>query len=154
MSGESWIDTNLLVRYFTGDDPVKQTRVRHLLKEVADGSLVLSGPDTVIADAVYVLASPRLYHKTRDEIRSYLTPVLRLPGFAIQNRTALLRALEIYSQTNVGFGDALIVATMEEQDARILYSYDTEFNRFPQVERREPVEKPTTSGDKAPDETL
>ena len=63
---------------------------------------------------------------------------MRLPGFRVENRGAVLRALELYGSTNVDFGDALIVAAMERDGSEILYSYDTHFDRFPNVVRRSP----------------
>lgn len=68
---------------------------------------------------------------------------MRLPGFKVQNRAAVLRALELYAGTRVDFGDALIVATMEQADSRIVYSYDTHFDRIPTVSSRSPGELPT-----------
>jgi predicted nucleic acid-binding protein len=85
-----------------------------------------------------VLASRTLYARPRAEIQALLTPIVRLPGFHVRNRRALLRALEIYGTTNRGFGDAMIVATMEQRGANELYSYDRGFDAFPSVKRVEP----------------
>ena len=55
---DAFFDTDLLIRYITGDDPVKHTAVRTLRRQAAQGAIRLYAPDTVIADAVYVLAPP------------------------------------------------------------------------------------------------
>ena len=60
-----FVDTDIIIRLLTGDAPVKQTKAAGLFEQVEQGHLLLAAPDTVIADAVFVLASPRLYHMAR-----------------------------------------------------------------------------------------
>lgn len=135
---DPFVDTDVLIRLLTGDDPQKQAAAAALFEQVEAGILRLAAPDTVVADAVYVLASPRLYHLPRAEIRDVLTPLVRLPGFRIRHRHALLRALDLYASTSLDFGDALIVASMWAQGSSVLYSYDAHFDRLPNVTRRVP----------------
>ena len=135
---DPFVDTDVIIRLLTQDDPRKEAQAAALFEQVEAGSLTLQAPDTVIADAVYVLASARLYRKSHAEVRDLLTPLVRLPGFQVRNKRAVLRALEVYGGTNVDFGDAMIVAAMELDGADILYSYDRDFDRFPQVKRLEP----------------
>ena len=94
--------------------------------------------DTVIADAVYVLSSRELYNVARVKVWEFLAPLVRLPHFRIHNRLSVLRALEIYASSNLDFGDALIIASMEQQEAQVLYSYDTDFDCIGGIIRREP----------------
>jgi len=134
-----FVDTDVLIRLLTGDVPQKQAAARSLFKRVEEGEITLLAPDTVIADAVFVLASPRLYHIPREEVRNLLASLIGLPHFRVQNKQDLLRALEIYASTNLDFGDTMIIASMEEQDAHILYSYDTGFDRIKGLTRQEPT---------------
>ena len=67
-----------------------------------------------------------------------LTPLVRLPGFRLQNRRTVVRALALYEETNLDFGDVMIVASMEQVHARQLYSYDKGFDRLQQIQRLEP----------------
>ncbi|MDP8921581.1 MAG: PIN domain-containing protein [Chloroflexota bacterium] len=133
-----YIDTDALIRFLTGDDPVKQADVRALLRRVANGDLIVAAPDTVIADAVYVLSSRRLYDLPRAQVQALLTPLVQLHGFHLDNRRQVLRALDLFGATNLDFGDALIVASMEHAGSRTLYSYDRDFDRIPTVERIPP----------------
>jgi predicted nucleic acid-binding protein len=135
---DPFVDTDVIVRLLTGDDPRKQALAMSLFELVEAGKLTLSAPDTVIFDVVYVLASRRLYGLPRDAIREVLVPILRLANFKIENKRALLAALDLYASTTLPFGDAMIVASMDEANSTILYSYDTDFDRHPNVERREP----------------
>ena len=135
---DPFIDTDVIIRLLTKDDPEKQAAAAALFEQIEAGQLTVVAPDTVLADAVYVLSSPNLYHLPRSEVRDLLTPLLRLPGFKIRNRRAVLRALEIYASANIDFGDALIVAAMEQANSEVVYSYDTHFDRIPDITRQEP----------------
>ena len=135
---QPFIDTNVIIRLLTGDDPKKQAASATLFEQVEQGMLTVAAPDTVIADAVYVLSSPRLYHLARSEVRELLTALVHLPHFQVQNRLAVLRALELYGASKLDFGDVLIIASMELQHSQILYSYDADFDRFDSIHRQEP----------------
>jgi predicted nucleic acid-binding protein len=85
-------DTDVIIRLLTGDDPDKQERAAALFQQVEQGKLVLAAPDTVIADAVYVLASPRLYHLPRNQIAALLTPLVRLSGtLRVTSRSCMVK---------------------------------------------------------------
>lgn len=135
---QPFIDTDVIIRFLTGDDPEKQAAASSLFDRVEQGILSIAAPDTVIADAVYVLSSPRLYHIERNEVRELLSALVRLPHFQVQNRPAVLRALELFGSTRLDFGDTLIIASMEQQKSQILYSYDADFDRFLGITRQEP----------------
>lgn len=137
---DAFVDTDVIIRLLTGDDPRKQAEAAALFEAVEAGQLSIAAPDTVIADAVYVLSSPRLYHLPRPEIQALLAALLRLPNFRIENRRAVVEALEIYASTNLDFGDAMIVASMRQARSATVYSYDADFERLDGIDRRVPGE--------------
>src|SRR3990172_9629683 len=139
---DPFVDTDVIIRLLTGEDKKKQADAVALFEAVEAGQQQLVAPDTVIADAVYVLSSPRLYHKPRPEVQSLLTPLVRLAGFRVQNRRTVLRALDLYATTKLDFGDALIVAALEQRGSRVLYSYDQGFDRISSITRRTPSADP------------
>ena len=57
---EPFIDTDVIIRLLTGDDPEKQAKAATLFEQVEQRQITLVAPVTVIADAVYVLSSKRL----------------------------------------------------------------------------------------------
>jgi uncharacterized protein len=67
-----------------------------------------------------------------------LAALVRLPQFLLQNRWSVLQALDLYASTKLDFGDALIIASMQQQGSQVLYSYDTDFDRIEGITRREP----------------
>jgi predicted nucleic acid-binding protein len=134
---EAFVDTDVIIRLLTGDDPRKQQASLRLFQDVRDRRLILRTPVTTIADAVYVLTSRRHYHRTRVEAAALLTPLVKLPGFRVQNRRAVLRALDLFGTTpGLDFGDAMIVANMEQQGITVLYSYDRDYDDL--ITRQEP----------------
>ncbi len=135
---QPFIDTDVIIRFLTGDDSEKQAAATALFEQVEQGLLTIQAPDTVIADAVYVLSSPRLYHLARSDVQQMLAALVRLPQFHVQNRLSVLQALDLYASTRLDFGDALIIASMQQQGSQVLYSYDADFDRIEGITRREP----------------
>ena len=133
-----YADTDIIIRLLTGDDPAKQAAAADLFKRVERGELTVTAPTTVIADAVFVLSSRRLYALPRDQVAALLLPLVRLPHFRLRNRRAILAALALYGSSNLDFGDCLIIASMRQDRSQTLYSYDADFDSVAGVQRQEP----------------
>lgn len=132
------VDTDVLVRFFVGDDPTKRRESMALVRRIAAGDEVVRAPLTVIADAAFVLASPRLYGLPRAEVAQMLATIVRLRAFLIDQKPTVLRALQLFGSTRLDFGDAMIVASMEHHAAGVVYSYDADFDGLPGISRRKP----------------
>jgi predicted nucleic acid-binding protein len=132
------IDTDVIIRLVTGDDPVKQAQAAQLFQDVEDGKRTIRAPVAVIADAVFVLCSRRLYNLPRPETSAALARLVRIPGFRVDHRRTVLAALALFGSTRLDFGDCMLIASMRQAGSTILYSSDTDFDRFPPIERREP----------------
>ena len=133
-----FVDANIFLRYLTNDHPEKARACLELFRQADRGEAILFTTETIIAEVVYVLSSPRLYNLSREGVRQRLLPLLTLPGLRMPNRRVVLRALELYGSHAVDFEDALAVAHMEQQGMEEIISYDRDFDRFPQVTRIEP----------------
>jgi predicted nucleic acid-binding protein len=134
-----YIDTSVIIRLLTGDDPEKQKRSQALFERVERAELTVAAPDTMIADAVFVLSSRRLYNLPREHVAALLTPLVRLAGFRVQNRRTVLMALQLYGSTKkLDFGDAMLAAAMRRSNADTIYSYDVDFERLSGLTRRAP----------------
>jgi predicted nucleic acid-binding protein len=73
----------------------------------------------------------------RTQIEALLTALVRLRGFRVQQKRLVLRALQLYGQTNLDFGDTMIAA-VEQHGSGALYSFDKDFDRLPNIQRVEP----------------
>jgi hypothetical protein len=99
------VGTGVIIRMLTGDDPRKQTRSRAVRACRARRTSAAS-PVTTIAEAVYVLSSPRLCALPRAQVADLPRVLVRLPGFRVENRAAVLGALDLFAATSLDFGDA------------------------------------------------
>jgi predicted nucleic acid-binding protein len=135
-----FVDTDVIIRLLSGDDLIKQAKAFALFEQVAQGVITLAAPDTVIADAVFVLSSPRLYNLPRHEVAALLTPLVQLPHFRVKNGHTILAALALYGYgpVKLDFGDAMLVASMQQSNSQTLYSFDTDFDKIPGIRRQEP----------------
>lgn len=134
----AYIDTDVIIRLLTGDDEQKRKDAKFLFEQVAEEDLVLYAPDTVIADAVFVLSSPNLYRLPQTKIRDLLVVLLRLSNFKVQNKQVVIKALDLYATANIDFGDAMLAVLTHESQEKLIYSYDHDFDKIPDIKRKEP----------------
>jgi predicted nucleic acid-binding protein len=124
-----FVDTNIFIRFLTGDEPAKAQRCKELFERANRGEVELTTSESVIAEIVFILSSKRLYNLSRSDIRARLYPIISIQGLKLAHRRMYLRALDIYEQNNLDFEDALTVAQMERQEVIDLYSYDQDFDK-------------------------
>jgi predicted nucleic-acid-binding protein len=116
------IDTNLLVRYLTEDDPSKANEVKRLLLKAAQGEIRLLIPSIVIAELVWVLQS--FYKLERGEIVPLLNAILQTHGVEVSDKIVVSDAIAIYRDVAVDFIDAWIVAFAKTAAVRAVYTFD------------------------------
>lgn len=135
----NFLDTNVFVRYLTGNDPAKRDACEALFDRLIAGSEIAMTNDVIVAEIVFVASSQRLYGMSPAEITSRLRPIIAIPSLRIAGKERVLRALDIYAgQPFLGFEDALIVANLEGSESEYVISYDRHFDRVPEIRRREP----------------
>ena len=135
---DPFLDTDVVIRFVTGDNPEKQARAARLFEKVESGNLRVVMPLTVVADAVYVLNSARLYNRPRSEVANALTLWVKSRNVRVSNRRTVLRALELFGTMNLDFGDCVIIASMEKARSDTVYSFDEDFDRIKGITRIEP----------------
>ncbi|MCK9418995.1 MAG: type II toxin-antitoxin system VapC family toxin [Nitrospirae bacterium] len=116
------IDTNLLVRYLTGDDPSKANDVKRLLLKAAQGEIRLLIPSIVIAELVWILQS--FYKLERSEIVPLLNAILHTHGVEVSDKGIVSDAIAIYRDEVIDFIDAWIVAFAKTVEVRAVYTFD------------------------------
>jgi predicted nucleic acid-binding protein len=92
-----FLDTNIFIRYLTGDDPQKAQACRALFLKADQDEVALTTSESVIAEIVFVLTSKHLYNVPRNQVRAILYPLLTMRGLKITHRNAYLRALDIFA---------------------------------------------------------
>lgn len=133
-----FLDTNVILRHITQDDPVQGARSYQLLQQLATGALEATTCEAVILEAVFVLSSKTLYNLPRDQIRDAITSFVSLQGLKVPYKRVYIRALELYASSNLDFADTVIVAHMERIGSKEVISFDQHFDRVPGITRSEP----------------
>jgi predicted nucleic acid-binding protein len=134
-----FLDTNIILRAITKDDPVKSHACAELFLRVQRGEEQLETSQSVIAEAVYVLASRKWYNLPRAEIVAKLRPIITLRHLKLAQKRIVLQALLIYYQyPQLDFEDALSIALMQHNKLTTMVSYDRDFDAIPNITREEP----------------
>ena len=101
------LDTNVLVRFLTADDP-EQAEAALRLVEIADSTGERLHISTIVlAELVWVLRGGR-YARTREEVADALGALLDATVFEIQDRDLVRRAVTAFSAGPADFSDYLI----------------------------------------------
>jgi predicted nucleic acid-binding protein len=134
----AFVDTNVFVRFLTNDIPEKQRQAAALFNHVRQGQLQLTTPSSTIAEVVYVLHSRRLYNKSRGDVVNMLLPLIKLSGIKLSQRHVVIKALSLFESTTLSIGDAMIAASLLATHAKVLCSFDRDFDGIPGIDRLEP----------------
>jgi predicted nucleic-acid-binding protein len=115
------LDTNVLVRHFTGTPAGQASAATAFLKAAAPGQLRLS--DVHVSEFVWVLESS-IYQADRATISAALDAVIALPAIEVGDEALLQKAIDLYAQRGMDWTDAYLVATAIRSQARDVVSFD------------------------------
>ena len=108
------IDTNVLIRFLTGDDPDQYRKAQALFENEAIFIL-----DTVVLESEWVLRYT--YEFKPAQVCSAFTTVFGLPNVTLQNPMQLAQAIE-WHREGFDFADALHVSHSKGHDP--FYTFD------------------------------
>ena len=107
------VDTNVVVRYLTGDDPAQAARARAVL----DAGDVFVGT-TVLLESDWVLRS--VYGFSGPEVASALRALAGLPDVWVESPTMLAEALD-RAENGMDFADALHLGSAAQCEAMLTF---------------------------------
>lgn len=123
------LDTNVLVRYFTEDDP-KQSK---LARAVFERRLSKAAPGyistVVLIEMVWVLT--RAYSSPREVVADIVDGLLTSPVIAFENKVQVRKALADYRSTAADFGDCLIGRGNEAAGCEATVTFDRAAAKLP-----------------------
>ena len=132
MNRSNLLDTNLIIRFLTADDPKKAQAVKDLISS----DKVFFLPDMAFAEIIWVLSS--YYEFGREEIYEKIKSLLAFRKINC-NRILLSQTLENYRNFNsLDFVDCYLAALMQTKKSKVLYSYDRDFDKVKELRRLEP----------------
>jgi predicted nucleic-acid-binding protein len=100
------LDTNILVRYLTEDDPVQSAKATEILERRLTGKN--PGFVSVVAMVETVWVLDRAYFLTAREIATAIERLLQIDVLAIENEQEVFTAMVALKQGRGSFADALI----------------------------------------------
>jgi predicted nucleic-acid-binding protein len=125
------IDTNVLVRFLTQDDPDQGAIARRFF-----AGLTVESPGffarEVLVELVWVLE--RAYRYSRNEIASALEGVLAAAELEVEASDDVGAVLHAYRDQGFGFADLMIAAAGRRVGAESLVTFDRKAARLPGVE--------------------
>ncbi len=131
-----FLDTNILLRYFTGDDQQKAQRALDLLLRVERGEEKIITSSLVIFETIFTLQ--RFYQVPRQRIKELILPIISLRGLYLPGKSVYYRAFDLYVTKNISFADAYNAAYMQADQVFSIYSWDTDFDKIEGIVRLEP----------------
>lgn len=130
------VDTNILVRFFTGDPPAMAAKARRLIERADVGDVALVILPVIVAEAFYTLES--YYEMSRKDVAQKLSAFLQCRGIEAVEARRVLDALARCRDRNAHFADAYLTASAAELDTPIA-SFDRDFDKFKDIRRIEPA---------------
>lgn len=133
---EPFLDTNIFLRHLTGQPPEQAARATAYFQEIEQGHIRVVTIDMIIFEVVYTLQ--RTYRLSKREVQSAILPLIELPGIALSGKRQLREAFDLYVNLNLPFADAWYIATMKKMDVKTIISFDSDFDKIPEIVRIEP----------------
>jgi predicted nucleic acid-binding protein len=133
-----FVDTNVLLRYFTRDDEEKAQRTLALLQHIERGEERVETSQIVIFEVIFIL--DRTYNVPRARIHALVKPVLELRGLSVPSKSLLLETLDRFATASrkLSFADLYIALDARSRGIGEIYSWDRGFDRIQGVTRVEP----------------
>jgi len=100
------LDTNVLVRYITRDDPEQYRAAKSFLEANCTGDIPGYVNVIVLCELAWVLTTA--YNATREELADVLDQLVRTRQLQIEHRDQVRLALAEYEQNEAGFPDCLL----------------------------------------------
>ena len=125
------IDTNILVRYLTQDDPEQAPRANRLIETQCTKAEPGFIAHIVLCELVWVLRSA--YGYSKPQVVGVLEQILVTVEFVIEAEEVVFPALEAYRHGPADFSDYLLILTNRTAGCASTYSFDTRLAQHPLV---------------------
>lgn len=132
MRADNLLDTNLLIRFLTADDPKKALKVRKLLSQGKQFFI----PDIVFAEIAWVLNT--VYEVNREDIYIKLKSLLNFNTIKCDKILILLTLENYHNYPFLSFVDSYLAALVKSKQSRSFYSWDKSFDKVSDLKRLEP----------------
>lgn len=131
-----FIDTNILIRFFTHDLEEKIEECEKLFEFIRDGKIKPYISNIVILELIFVLI--RQYKFKEEIVLKAVDNLLKLRNIRIIELTKTKKALALFKKLNIKYTDCLIATQIPK--GTVLVTYDKEFSKIPVLKSITPGE--------------
>lgn len=136
MSVRYVVDSNVLLRFLTGQPPEMAEMARLAIEKAARGEATLEVYPMTVAEVVYSLEG-KVYQVDRKAVVDRLLKLLDSPGFRVHEKAIVFDALRRHQTFNVSFPDCYFAACAKETKMTVL-SFDSDYDKFKECCRTMP----------------
>ena len=123
------LDTNVLLRHLTQDDPAQSPQALRILEQAGESNERVFINVLVLAETIWSLEGKR-YRLQRAEIADILARLLATAVFQIQYRAQVQATIRDYRQGKAGFTDYLIGHLNRMSNCRVTVTFDRELTQM------------------------
>jgi predicted nucleic-acid-binding protein len=116
------IDTNVMIRFLTADDPVQSPRARQFILDSCSSASPGYVSNVVLCEMVWVLRQS--YRFSRSDIGNAVERLLDTPQIAFEDTDHVSRALAIFRNSSADFADCLIGLLNQEAGCTSTFTFD------------------------------
>ena len=121
------VDTNVLVRLLTQDDPLQAQAVDRLIARYTKKGALLFVPVTVVLELEWVLRAKLKQPKA--QLISTLSALLMLVELSFESEDAVEQALSDFEEGSADFGEYLHLALSRKNGALPFWTFDAKASR-------------------------
>jgi len=125
------LDTNILVRYFTQDDPVQSEVANRLIETHCSRSNPAHINQIVLCELVWVLR--RAYSYDKEQLLALLDQLLITVELDIENEELARKALTAWRNGTADYSDYLLALSNQASGCELTYSFDRKLARHDSV---------------------
>ncbi len=118
------VDTNVLLRVLTQDDPAQTERAASLMTGAEAAGEPILVNDVVLVETMWTMS--RRYQAPRAQLLDIARSLLDTPSFAFERRGNVERAVSLFERSDADFSDCLIVAKNAAAGCRFTTTFDAE----------------------------
>jgi predicted nucleic-acid-binding protein len=132
MNNIVYADTNIFLRYLTGEPAELAEKVFSFFNKMESGIYKLYVCDMVISELVYVLE--KVFDLSKKEINEKIKALMLKKNIILENKKTIFKSLDAYRDHNINFVDAYIYCHLSRKRVNKVFSFDEHFRRFDDIE--------------------
>lgn len=117
-----FLDTNIWLRFFTGDNSEQSKACRELFTKIESGKYLPYCSNIVLLEIAYTLKT--FYNLTHLQISHYLETLFKTRNLTILEKTNSYEAFKLHKRTKIKFTDCLIATQIKPGMTLLTYDHD------------------------------